>query len=73
MPLQDVELNQSGPGCPANRRRRKLIAFAGCTVPAVAHRKGKGTANSGMVGRTKEAISASRYINELARLLRDAD
>jgi hypothetical protein len=35
--------------------------------------EGKRNGNFRHGGRTKEASSASRYINELARLLRDAD
>jgi hypothetical protein len=35
--------------------------------------KGKQNGNFRHGGRTKEATAASRYINELARLLRDLD
>jgi hypothetical protein len=35
--------------------------------------EGKRNGNFRHGGRTKEAISASRYIHDLARLLRDAD
>jgi hypothetical protein len=47
------------------------VACAGCTVPAVAHPKG-GNGNFQHGGRTKEAASASRYVDRLARLLHDA-
>jgi hypothetical protein len=35
--------------------------------------EGKSNGNFRHGGRTKEAISASRYVNELARLLRDIE
>jgi hypothetical protein len=35
--------------------------------------EGKRNGNFRHGGRTKEAINASRYVNALARLLRDAD
>src|SRR3982074_2582471 len=48
MLLQGARLNQSALACPADRLRCKAFVYAGCTVPAVAHRRGKGTAISGM-------------------------
>ena len=71
MLIPDAEPNQSGPDCPVDHRLYLAIAYAGCTAPAVAHRKGSANFRHG--GRTKEAIRASRYINELARLLREFD
>jgi hypothetical protein len=51
--------------------RCAAVTFVGCMGPAAVRRRGKGNFRHG--GRTKEAISASRYVNELARLLRDIE
>ncbi len=56
----------------ADRYALSIIAFAGCTAPAVAHRREKGLAFR-YGGRTKEATGASRTSNELARIVRNID
>jgi hypothetical protein len=69
---QAAGLNQSDPACPANRRRCEAIAFAGCTVLAVAHRKGKEKAISGWCPHP-DATDASRYVNAPVAVLSSLD
>jgi hypothetical protein len=63
-------LNRSAPACPADRQRSVVIAFAGCTVHAVARRPVSVMENIGTVRAQKEAIQAVRLINLLSRLAR---
>lgn len=72
MELQDAELNQSARGpcrSPAVKGYRVCrMHGAGGGAP-----EGKRNGNFRHGGRTKELTEASRYVNELARLLRDID
>ena len=71
-PASNVPLcKRNAPARPADRRRCKAIAFAGCTVPAAMLRLASGTENIDRGSDTKESTNGIQYVNALGRLARN--
>jgi len=82
MTINPMQSAHDAPRCKAKSKRTgercRAPAVRGCRVCRMhgargGAPKGKKNGNFRHGGRTKEATSASRYINELARLLRSGD